>query len=96
LPSKISCSIHPWMSGWMVVRDNPYIGVSNKDGAVEIKNVPAGEFEFQFWQEKAGYIQQVTRGGTAVEWARGRVKIKIEDGKTTDLGDVVIGADKFK
>jgi hypothetical protein len=96
LPSKISCSIHPWMSGWMVVRDNPYIGVSNKDGAVEIKNVPAGEFEFQFWQEKAGYIQQVTRGGTAVEWARGRVKIKIDDGKTTDLGDVLIGADKFK
>ncbi|MBT6845787.1 MAG: hypothetical protein HOA14_00050, partial [Planctomycetaceae bacterium] len=50
----------------------------------------------QFWQEKAGYIQQVTRDGTAVEWVRGRVKIKIEDGKTTDLGDVVIGADKFK
>ena len=54
------------------------------------------EFEFQFWQEKAGYIQQVTRAGTAVEWARGLGKIKIEDGKTTDLGDVVIGADKFK
>jgi len=31
-----------------------------------------------------------------VEWPRGRVKIKIEDGKTTDLGDIVIGADKFK
>ena len=63
---------------------------------MEIKNLPAGEFEFQFWQEKAGYVQQVSRDGTNIEWVRGRVKIKIEDGKTTDLGEIVIGADKFK
>ncbi|MEC7566442.1 MAG: hypothetical protein VX738_12240 [Planctomycetota bacterium] len=96
LPSKMSCSIHAWMSGWLVIRDNPYIGVSNRDGLMEIKNLPAGEFEFQFWQEKAGYVQQVSRDGTNIEWVRGRVKIKIEDGKTTDLGEIVIGADKFK
>ena len=96
LPTKISCSIHPWMTGWIVVRNDPYIGVSDKDGNLEIKNLPAGEFEFQIWQEKAGYIQQVTQDGSTVEWARGRVKIKIEDGKTTDFGTIVIGADQFK
>ena len=69
---------------------------SDKDGNLEIKNLPAGEFEFQIWQEKAGYIQQVTQDGSTVEWARGRVKIKIEDGKTTDFGTIVIGADQFK
>ena len=96
LPTKVSCSIHPWMTGWIVVRNDPYIGVSDKDGNLEIKNLPEGEFEFQIWQEKAGYIQQVTQDGKTVEWARGRVKIKIEDGKTNDFGTIVIGADQFK
>ena len=44
LPTKISCSIHPWMTGWIVVRNDPYIGVSDKDG--NRNRIPNKVFEF--------------------------------------------------
>mgnify|MGYP001218250776 CR=1 FL=1 len=96
LPTKISCSIHPWMTGWLVIRDNPYVGVADKNGLVEIKNIPAGELEFQFWQEKVGYVREVELDGKTVLWNRGRVKLTIEDGETLDLGDVTVPAKLVK
>ncbi|MEO8496425.1 MAG: hypothetical protein ABI614_15260, partial [Planctomycetota bacterium] len=84
--SSVTCSIHPWMKAWLVVRDNPYFAASNKDGDLEIKNLPAGEWTIQFWQEKAGYVADVKVAGKTTEWTRGRVDVKIEDGKVTDLG----------
>ena len=88
LPAKAACSIHPWMTSWLVVQDNPYIGVSDKDGVLELKNLPQGEWTIQFWQEAAGYVQDVKVNGKATEWKRGRVDVKIENGKATDLGSV--------
>ncbi|MFV2068899.1 MAG: hypothetical protein ACC645_18185, partial [Pirellulales bacterium] len=62
-PAGVACNIHPWMSGYLVVRDDPYMAVSAKDGSFEIKNIPAGEHEFQFWQDK-GYLRNVSfKGG---------------------------------
>ena len=65
--------------------------ISNKDGDLVIKNLPAGTWELQLWQEKVGYLANVTVDGEKVEWKRGRLKITVEEGKTTDLGVV-----KFK
>ena len=95
LPAKVTCSIHRWMSCWLVIRSNPYGAASDKNGLVEIKNLPAGELEFQVWQEKAGYISKVKLDGTAAEWLRGRTKVKIEAGKTADLGDVLVNSALF-
>ena len=53
MPARVSCSIHPWELGWLVVTDHPYVAVTDKDGRFEIKNVPAGKRSFMFWQEKA-------------------------------------------
>ena len=41
LPLPVSCSIHPWMTGVILVRDNPYTAVSAADGTFEIKDLPA-------------------------------------------------------
>ena len=95
LPAPVSCSIHGWMHGWLVVRPNPYFAISDKDGNFEIKGLPAGEHEFQVWQEKAGYITDVSTGGQSVEWVKGRVKWTVEGGKTTDLGDFKLAAAQF-
>jgi hypothetical protein len=83
------------MSCWLVIRSNPYGAASDKNGLVEIKNLPVGELEFQVWQEKAGYISKVKLDGTAAEWLRGRTKVKIEAGKTIDLGDVLVDSSLF-
>jgi len=96
LPARVSCSIHPWMGAWMVIRSNPYFAASDADGKIHIKNIPAGTWEFQFWQEKSGYVRTVTIGGKKTEWKRGRADLKITAGKTLDLGDVVVDKKLFE
>jgi hypothetical protein len=95
LPASLSDSIHPWKHGWMLVRPNPYFAISDTQGNFEIKDLPAGEWEFQLWQEKSGYITGATVGGQKLNWLKGRVKWSIADDKTTDMGDIKITAAQF-
>lgn len=48
----ILCNVHPEMEAWIVVLATPYFAVSAKDGAYEIKNVPAGKYTLNVWHEK--------------------------------------------
>ena len=84
-PVEMSCNIHPWMKGYLVVRDDPYAAVSDKDGKFAIKNIPAGDHTFIVWSNK--YLTDVTVDGKATTWARGRVKLTIKAGKNS-LGKV--------
>ena len=84
--ANVACSIHPWMNAWLVIRDDPYFAVSDKDGALEIKNLPEGKWSIQFWQENAKFIEGVKVDGKKTEWKRGSVDVKIENGKVVDLG----------
>jgi len=95
LPVRVTCSIHPWMCGWLVVRDTPYMAVTDPDGRFEIKNLPAGQWQFMFYHEQAGYVSDVKVDGKAEVWKRGITTIEIKPGKK-DLGDVVVGLELFK
>ena len=54
MPHQVTCSIHPWMTAYMLPRKNGYFAVTDADGTFEIANVPAGEpLEFQVWHESA-------------------------------------------
>lgn len=94
-PIGVSCSIHPWMSAYVVIRDNPYFAVTDEDGRFEIKNVPAGKWTFQFWHEKCGYVSEVKRDGAAEKWQKGRVEIEVAAGEN-DLGTIEVPASKFE
>jgi hypothetical protein len=50
-PGNIICDIHPWMSAWWMVLDNPYLAVTDEKGNFEIKYVPAGTQKVVVWQE---------------------------------------------
>lgn len=95
-PVPVSCSIHPWMQGYLVIKDHPYVAVSNKDGEFEIKNLPSGKLTFVFWQEKSGYVDKVTYKGKKTRLRRGRIEIDVKDGETVDLGEIRVAADVFK
>ena len=41
LPVAVSCSIHPWMRGWLLIRDCPYMAVTDEQGKFEMPDVPA-------------------------------------------------------
>jgi len=95
IPAQVTCNIHPWMKGWVLVRPNPYAAVSKEDGTFEIAGLPTGEVELQFWHEKAGYLGEMKVGGKAEKPSRGRMKVKIAaDG--TDLGDIELAPTVFK
>ena len=89
IPAQVTCNIHPWMKAWLLVRPNPYGAVSKADGSFEIKDVPAGEVELQFWHEKAGYIGEMTIGGKSEKASKGRKKVTVAAGGT-DLGEIVL------
>lgn len=52
--AKLKCDYHGWMQGYIVVSDNPYFGVSKKDGSFEIKDVPTGTHSIELWHEYYG------------------------------------------
>ena len=101
LPVPIGCNIHPWMSGKLLVKDHPYMAVSDENGEVEIKNLPAGEWTFQVWHEQSGYVRnkagedKITIGGAPVEWKKGRFKHTVSSG-VVDLGDVMLKPATFE
>lgn len=87
VPVPVTCNIHPWMKGYILPRDNPYVAVTGKDGSFELKSLPAGELEFQAWHEKSGYV-------ATPEWEKGRFKLTIAAG-SNDLGTKKLPAALF-
>ncbi len=89
VPVKVACNVHSWMSGYVVVRDNPYIAISAADGTFTLKNLPAGEMlEFQVWQEKSGYVE-------TAKWKKGRFEMKVAAGGS-DLGEIKLPLKLFQ
>jgi len=94
LPARVSCSLHPWESGWLLVKDHPYMAVSDADGRFAIQGLPPGKWTFQFWHEQAGYLTEVQHQGQATVWKRGRAEFEIKPG-LTDLGELVVAPERF-
>jgi plastocyanin len=95
VPTNVACNVHPYMKAYLLVRDNPYFAVSDKDGKFEIKNVPDGEWQFTVWQEKSGYITTVKVGDKAATWAKGKLTQKFA-GKEVDLGKILVSPKNFE
>jgi hypothetical protein len=75
-PIQFKCTIHPWMSGYVRVFDNPYYAVTDENGNFEIKNAPVGKWRLVVWQEKSGF-----KGGREGRFGQ---QIEIKPG-TTEL-----------
>ena len=95
VPALASCSIHPWMTGRMLIRDNPYMAVSDDRGGFEIENLPVGEHTFRVYQERSGNVSEVVLDGKETKWEKGRFTIEIKPGKN-DLGDIEIPLSLFQ
>lgn len=94
-PLAVSCSIHPWMNGYVFVKDHPYVAVTDANGEFELQNLPSKQLTFQAWQEKTGFITDVVIAGKDAKWKRGRFDKLIVEG-TTELGDITVAAEQFE
>ncbi|NOY29103.1 MAG: hypothetical protein GXP28_02675, partial [Planctomycetes bacterium] len=91
MPVSAVCSIHPWMSSYVVMRSNGYCAVTGPDGSFEIANVPAGEeLEFQVWHESgqgpSNALVLNTPEGKELKWSKkGRFKIKLAEDEVKEI-----------
>lgn len=88
LPAQVSCGPHPWERAYVKVHDSPSIAVTDMNGQFTIPKLPAGEWEFQFWHEKVGFLE------AKPTWAKGRVKLPIKAG-ANDIGQIKVPAALF-
>jgi plastocyanin len=51
---RISCDVHPWMSGWIIVEGHPYYALSDDQGNFAIAGVPPGPHVLELWHETLG------------------------------------------
>jgi hypothetical protein len=94
-PTALSCSIHPWLNGYLFIRDNPYAALSNERGQLMIKSLPAGDWTFVMWHELTGFMKKAAREATPVDLQRGRVALIITSGDN-DLGEIKLAPEQFK
>ena len=95
IPGEIRCDVHPWMDAVIFIRDNPYVAISSNTGAFRIDNIPVGDWQFQFWHKRAGYLKTLEIKGYEVN-RRGVIDgVKIENDKTLDLGILTLPVKAF-
>jgi hypothetical protein len=59
------CDVHPWMTAYVAVFDNPFFAVTDKDGNYSIKNVPPGKYQLVVYHAKShgateGVVKEIT------------------------------------
>lgn len=101
IPAAVNCSIHPWMTAYLLPRKDGYFSVTAEDGSFEIANLPAGEeLEIQVWHESAtgsgsGLVLS-SPDAKELGWSKkGRFKITIEADSTKDI-ELTVPATAFR
>jgi plastocyanin len=96
-PTPVECNIHPWMKCYVIVKEHPYVGVSDADGNLVIKGLPAGEeLKFRVWHENQNKaISEVTINGKKEKWDRGYVTMTLKPGEN-NVGTIKLTPDRFK
>ena len=84
-----SCTIHNWMNSRIVMRDSPYMAVSDADGTFTIENLPVGKHQFQVWHPISNYVKEMKIDGKTVKDRKGIIEIDVQQGDN-DLGNIVI------
>ncbi len=95
VPGEVKCDVHKWMDGVIMIRDNPYVAITDADGKFEIKNIPAGNWKFQFWHKKIGFLKTLEVPGKELG-RRGETELELTADETLDLGTLNLPGDSFK
>jgi hypothetical protein len=67
---RVTCDVHSWMAGWIVVAEHPYVTVTDVVGKMQIQDIPPGEYELKLWHETLG---------------ERRLRVRVERGKATPV-----------
>ena len=59
----LNCDIHPWMSGYVHVFEQPYFAVTDAKGGFELGQVPEGTWTLRCWHEGMREVPQYAPSG---------------------------------
>ena len=94
-PAEITCPIHAWMKGYIVIKEHPYVVVTDAEGRFTIRNLPVGEWEFQFWHEAPKYLSEIRLHGQTQSDRKGVYTVTVKAGEN-ELGDVTVQPELFE
>jgi plastocyanin len=55
---KLTCDVHTWMSGWIIVHEHPYYAITDERGRFSLSDIPPGAYTLRIWHETLGEKQQ--------------------------------------
>lgn len=55
---RVTCDLHSWMRGWVVVAEHPYYVLTDGAGEFELKGLPPGRYTLKVWQERLGTVSK--------------------------------------
>ena len=90
-PFAVNCAAHPWMQSYIIIRENGYFWVTDKDGKFQLDNLPAGvPVTISVWHEATrgvpGKEVTVQPDGVAQGWSkRGSFTVNLEPNSQADL-----------
>jgi plastocyanin len=83
---KVSCSVHEWMSSWVIVMPHPYYAVTAADGSFKLENVPAGKYKVIVWHgAKENACDVAVDDGKAAKQKSSGVKVVVKKGKEVKI-----------
>ncbi len=94
-PGQVTCDVHKWMDAVIMVRDNPYVAVTDAEGNFKIENLPAGNWKFHLWHKKVGYLADLEVPDKELG-RRGDFEVEIPADGVVDLGTLKLPAASFK
>lgn len=94
-PGKVACDLHGWMDSVIMIRDNPYVAISDEEGKFTLENIPAGDWKFQFWHKKGGYLRKLDVPDGSKVGRKGEIEVTIAKDETKDLGEMKIAVDEL-
>ncbi|MDP7014624.1 MAG: hypothetical protein QGG36_02375 [Pirellulaceae bacterium] len=59
IPIRLSCDIHPWMSGWIFVFEHSHFAITDEKGKFRIAGLAAGDYELVLRQPDVGYLRRI-------------------------------------
>ena len=51
---RVTCDLHSWMRGWVVVAEHPFYALTDPEGQFTLRGLAPGRYTVLVWQERLG------------------------------------------
>jgi plastocyanin len=56
---RAKCDVHPWMTAYVGVFENPFFAITDAQGRFDIADLPSGKYKLVTWHERYGRLERI-------------------------------------